>query len=73
MLVDAAIVMESFAVALLFASTLKYRKTSGLRSGLSQCFQRWYSSPSCTKAVSTRDILRYTGIYQGVKVASAPP
>jgi FlaA1/EpsC-like NDP-sugar epimerase len=71
MLVDAAIVMESFAVALLFRFDGDIREEFRVTLWPSALFAAIVFVVLLYESGVYQSILRYTGIYQGVRVASA--
>ncbi len=71
MLVDAAIVMESFAVALLFRFNANVPSDFWLTFWPFAAFGAFVFVALLHESKVYESILRYTGIYQGVRVASA--
>jgi FlaA1/EpsC-like NDP-sugar epimerase len=71
MLVDAAIVMESFAVALLFRFNADVPSDFWLTFWPFAAFAAFVFVALLHESGVYQSILRYTGIYQGVRVASA--
>jgi FlaA1/EpsC-like NDP-sugar epimerase len=71
MLVDAAIVLESFAVALLFRFNAKVPDDFWLTFWPFAVFAALVFVALLYESGVYQSILRYTGIYQGVRVASA--
>src|SRR5918999_3294477 len=71
MLVDAAIVMESFAVALLFRFNGDVQREFWITFWPFAIFAALAFVLLLNESGVYQSILRYTGIYQGVRVASA--
>src|SRR5919199_5495817 len=71
MLVDAAIVMEAFAVALLFRFNGNVENEFWITFWPSAAFAAAMFVTLLWKNGVYQSVLRYTGIYQGIRVASA--